>query len=196
MYTSTYLNTEKEQPYRVTTRSTSLSCCRPSGGTGSSGSPKPVMSRPVILSARPSRRRSSAGNCCWNKREKLNPCGEIGPPPRTALGCTEGGHHVHVSTPEDGKLRASLENRPRRVGNMGPERGSGGMAGWPSQPLAMGGFARRLSMCGVSRSACGHTGQLTLFYKCDVVHSAFDNVGFWSKDEIVFVEDAGDTLHT
>ena len=39
------------------------------------------------------------------------------------------------------------------------------------------------------------SGQLTLFYLCDVVHSAFDNVGFWSRNEIVFVEDAGDLLH-
>src|SRR5712691_3702183 len=100
----------------MTLRSTSLSCCLPIGGTVSSGSPKPVVSRPAILSARLSRRRSCDGNCCWSKRENLSPCGEIGPPPRTALGCTEGGHHVHVSTPGDGKLRASLENRPRRVG--------------------------------------------------------------------------------
>jgi len=34
-------------------------------------------------------------------------------------------------------------------------------------------------------------GTLTLFYKGDVQHSGFDNVAFWSKDEILFVEDAG-----
>jgi len=39
-------------------------------------------------------------------------------------------------------------------------------------------------------------GTLSLFYLGDVVHSAFDNVSFWSKNEVVFVEDAGDTLHT
>ncbi len=57
-----------------------------------------------------------------------------------------------------------------------------------------GGFGAILKLTQNNPSA--NTGQLTLFYKCDVVHSAFDNVGFWSKDEIVFVEDAGDTLHT
>jgi len=57
-----------------------------------------------------------------------------------------------------------------------------------------GGFGAILKLTQTNPSA--NTGQLTLFYKCDVVHSAFDNVGFWSKDEIVFVEDAGDTLHT
>ena len=38
-------------------------------------------------------------------------------------------------------------------------------------------------------------GTLTLFFKCDVQHTGLDNAAFWSKDEIVFVEDAGDTLH-
>ena len=30
----------------------------------------------------------------------------------------------------------------------------------------------------------------------DVKHSAFDNCAFFSKNQIIFVEDAGDTLHT
>ena len=40
------------------------------------------------------------------------------------------------------------------------------------------------------------TGRLTMFYKSDQVHSAFDNVTFLSRNAITFVEDAGDTLHT
>ena len=40
------------------------------------------------------------------------------------------------------------------------------------------------------------SGKLSLVYLGDAVHAAFDNCAFWSKDEIVFVEDAGDTLHT
>jgi len=39
------------------------------------------------------------------------------------------------------------------------------------------------------------TGKLTLFYKGDQAHAGFDNAAFFSKDEISFVEDAGDTLH-
>jgi hypothetical protein len=39
------------------------------------------------------------------------------------------------------------------------------------------------------------TGKLTLFYKGDQAHAGFDNVGFFSRDLISFVEDAGDTLH-
>jgi hypothetical protein len=39
------------------------------------------------------------------------------------------------------------------------------------------------------------TGTLRLFYKGDEAHAAFDNVTFLSRDEVTFVEDAGDTLH-
>src|SRR5689334_393891 len=39
--------------------------------------------------------------------------------------------------------------------------------------------------------------QLSLLYKApDAVHAGFDNCAFWDADHIVFVEDAGDTLHT
>src|SRR5215472_15464072 len=40
------------------------------------------------------------------------------------------------------------------------------------------------------------TGTLTMFFKSDEAHSAFDNVTFLSRNEVTFVEDAGDTLHT
>jgi len=57
-----------------------------------------------------------------------------------------------------------------------------------------GGFGAILKLTQTNPSA--NTGKLTMFYKSDVVHSAFDNCAFWSRDEVVFVEDAGDTLHT
>ncbi len=41
-----------------------------------------------------------------------------------------------------------------------------------------------------------NSGKLTLFFRGDVVHTGFDNVAFWDEHHIVFVEDAGDTLHT
>ena len=40
------------------------------------------------------------------------------------------------------------------------------------------------------------TGRLSLFYLGDVNHTGFDNTAFWSDDKVVFVEDAGDGLHT
>jgi hypothetical protein len=42
----------------------------------------------------------------------------------------------------------------------------------------------------------GNRGILTLFYLGDVQHTGFDNVAFWDEDRVVFVEDAGDGLHT
>ena len=42
----------------------------------------------------------------------------------------------------------------------------------------------------------GDTGVLSLLYRSDVMHSGFDNCGFWDANRVVFVEDAGDTLHT
>jgi hypothetical protein len=41
-----------------------------------------------------------------------------------------------------------------------------------------------------------NSGTITMFYRSDQAHSAFDNVAFLSRDAISFVEDAGDTLHS
>ncbi len=41
----------------------------------------------------------------------------------------------------------------------------------------------------------GDNGILSLVYNGDSVHAGFDNCAFWDADRIVFVEDAGDTLH-
>ncbi len=40
-----------------------------------------------------------------------------------------------------------------------------------------------------------NTGTLRVFYNGDEAHAGFDNVTFLSKDQVTFVEDAGDTLH-
>ncbi|HXM56104.1 MAG TPA: phosphatase [Candidatus Dormibacteraeota bacterium] len=40
------------------------------------------------------------------------------------------------------------------------------------------------------------SGRLHVFYTGDVAHTGFDNVAFFDRDHISFVEDAGDTLHT
>jgi hypothetical protein len=42
----------------------------------------------------------------------------------------------------------------------------------------------------------GDSGLLSLVYRSDVMHSGFDNCAFWDANRVVFVEDAGDTLHT
>jgi hypothetical protein len=45
-------------------------------------------------------------------------------------------------------------------------------------------------------SATANSGTLRLVYLSDKAHSGFDNVAFWGRDQVVFVEDAGDLLHT
>jgi len=42
----------------------------------------------------------------------------------------------------------------------------------------------------------GNNGALSLLYRGDQAHTGLDNCSFWDGDHIVFVEDAGDTLHT
>ncbi len=41
-----------------------------------------------------------------------------------------------------------------------------------------------------------NSGRLSLFYKCDQAHAGFDNVTFLSRNQVTFVEDPGDTLHS
>jgi hypothetical protein len=45
------------------------------------------------------------------------------------------------------------------------------------------------------RDPSASSGSLSLFYKGDQEHAGFDNVTFLSRDDITFVEDAGDGLH-
>jgi hypothetical protein len=58
---------------------------------------------------------------------------------------------------------------------------------------AYGGFGGIFKL--TQQRSSGNDGTLTLFYQGDVAHTGLDNVGFWDKDHVVFVEDAGDTLH-
>jgi hypothetical protein len=41
----------------------------------------------------------------------------------------------------------------------------------------------------------GEGGALSLVFRGDVAHTGLDNCSFWDQNRIVFVEDAGDTLH-
>jgi hypothetical protein len=63
-----------------------------------------------------------------------------------------------------------------------------------TEAAAFGGFGALFKLSQSSPSA--DSGTLTLFFRGDIDHTAFDNVGFWDKDHIVFVEDRGDGLHT
>jgi hypothetical protein len=57
-----------------------------------------------------------------------------------------------------------------------------------------GGFGAVFKLTQASPRA--EKGTLTLLYRGDVVHTGFDNVTFLSRNHVIFVEDAGDGLHT
>jgi hypothetical protein len=59
---------------------------------------------------------------------------------------------------------------------------------------AIGGWGSIFKL--VQSSPTASTGKLSVFYKSDEAHSGFDNVTFVSDDDLLVVEDAGDTLHT
>ena len=63
-----------------------------------------------------------------------------------------------------------------------------------TQAAAFGGFGSIFKVTQASPAA--DHGHISLFFLGDAVHAAFDNVAFWDRDRVVFVEDAGDTLHT
>src|SRR5581483_8653254 len=58
---------------------------------------------------------------------------------------------------------------------------------------AFGGFGAVLSLKQASASAM--EGELRLVYLGDAEHTGFDNLAFWSADQVMFVEDRGDGLH-
>jgi secreted PhoX family phosphatase len=56
-----------------------------------------------------------------------------------------------------------------------------------------GGFGALFQL--VQSSASADTGQLNLFFLCDLEHTGLDNLAFLSDRLLIAVEDAGDTLH-
>ena len=68
--------------------------------------------------------------------------------------------------------------------NGDPETGAGGAGGWTSLFKV------------VQRDPSADQGTLSLFYRGNKAHAGFDNVQFLSRDQLLAVEDAGDTLHT
>ena len=58
---------------------------------------------------------------------------------------------------------------------------------------AFGGFGGIFRLFQTSPSA--DQGVLTLLYRGDLAHTGLDNCGFWDRNRVVFVEDAGDGLH-
>jgi hypothetical protein len=62
-----------------------------------------------------------------------------------------------------------------------------------TEAAAFGGFGAIFKL--TQQSPGASDGTLTLFYLSDAPHSSFDNVAFWTVNQVVFVQDMGDTLH-
>ena len=59
---------------------------------------------------------------------------------------------------------------------------------------AYGGFGAIFML--TQRRTSDSTGTLALVFDGDATHNSFDNCAFWDQDHVVFVEDAGDTMHS
>jgi len=57
---------------------------------------------------------------------------------------------------------------------------------------ASGGFGALFKL---AQSPAGDDGRISILYNGGQVHAGFDNLAFFSKDQLAAVEDAGDTLH-
>jgi hypothetical protein len=58
---------------------------------------------------------------------------------------------------------------------------------------AFGGFGSLFRL--IQRNPSASRGEIKILFRGDVAHTGLDNVAFWSDDQIVAVEDAGDGLH-
>jgi hypothetical protein len=90
--------------------------------------------------------------------------------------------------PENGQFRPGSKFREFFFDETGDTSSASDVSG------AFGGFGSIMKLTQKSPSA--DTGTLTLFFLGDVVHAGLDNCAFLTKNQIVFVEDAGDGLHT
>ena len=90
--------------------------------------------------------------------------------------------------PENGQFRPGSDFREFFFDETGDTSATSsantGFGGW-------GGIQRL-----VQSSPSADTGRLNVFYVGDRTHTAFDNVAFFDRDHVSFVEDRGDGLHT
>jgi hypothetical protein len=89
--------------------------------------------------------------------------------------------------PENGQFRPGTEFREFYFDETGDTNAL-------TEAMNHGGFGSIMKLTALRSS--GDKGKLTMLYKGDVTHTAFDNVAFLTPNKIVFVEDAGDGLHT
>jgi hypothetical protein len=89
--------------------------------------------------------------------------------------------------PENGQFRPGSEFREFYFDETGDTNAL-------TEAVDHGGFGSIMKL--TSQGLSGDKGKLTMVYKGDVQHTGFDNVAFLAPNKIVFVEDAGDSLHS
>jgi hypothetical protein len=127
------------------------------------------------------------GNVFDTKWVTIHDTGADGTAPFNANALAKAKDGTPFKRPENGQFRPGSHFREFFFDETGDTSASS------TANAAHGGFGSIMKLTQQSPSA--NTGKLTMFYRSDQVHSSFDNVAFWNEHHIVFVEDAGDTLH-
>jgi hypothetical protein len=108
-----------------------------------------------------------------------------GTAPFNAIAVAKAAHATPFKRPENGQFRPGSNFGEFVFGETG-DTDNRTQAG-----AAYGGFGAIFKLV-----LNGDHGRLSLVYNApDAAHAGFDNCAFWDADHIVFVEDAGDTLH-
>jgi hypothetical protein len=110
-----------------------------------------------------------------------------GTAPFNANAAAKAAHATPLKRPENGVFRPGTGFREFFFDETGDTNATS-----PENPTA-GGWGSALKLTQSNPTAS--TGTLTMFYKSDQAHSGFDNVQFLSRNQITYVEDAGDLLH-
>jgi hypothetical protein len=110
-----------------------------------------------------------------------------GTAPFNANTAAKAAHATPFKRPENGVFRPGSDFREFYFDETGDTNATS-----PENDTA-GGWTAALKL--VQSDPTADTGKLMLFYKGDAAHAGFDNVQFLSRNQITFVEDAGDTLH-
>jgi hypothetical protein len=109
-----------------------------------------------------------------------------GKTPFVAIDLAKAKHTTPFKRPENGLFRPGSKFQEFYFDETGDTNAT-------SPETTIGGWTSVFKLTQSGPSADG--GTLTLFYKGDQAHAGFDNVAFLSRNQITFVEDAGDTLH-
>jgi hypothetical protein len=110
-----------------------------------------------------------------------------GKAPFTAIDLAKAKHATPFKRPENGLFRPGSKFTEFYFDETGDTNAT-------SVENPIGGWTSVFKLA--QRSPSADSGTLTLLYKGDAAHAGFDNTAFLSRNEITFVEDAGDTLHS